>query len=83
GILKRETVDVGSKSERTAVTLHGAGAKPLVLQLVGASSFGDDSFGHLVGKKVTVQGTVTGSTLYVQSMNDITVSNQGLRPPAP
>jgi hypothetical protein len=83
GVLKRETVDAGSKSERMAVTLHRVGAQPLVLQLVGAHSFTDDTFDHLLGKTVSVQGVVTGSTLHVQSLGDVTVTNRGPCPPAP
>ena len=85
GTVKRERVNVGSKSEHDAVVLDtGAGPK-MKLRVKGGNPFHDPSLDAFVGMRVTLEG-VAGSGLpfiMVDSVADIKVLGPPGRPSRP
>lgn len=66
GRVSRGAVDVGSKSERNAVTLKTDEGATYVLRKDGAPAFGDNSFDALVGGRFTMTGVAIGDLLVVK-----------------
>jgi hypothetical protein len=63
GQVVRERVDLGSKSERSAVLLRATDGKSYVLRRKDGPAFGDTSLDTLVGSSIDVEGLTVGSTL--------------------
>lgn len=61
GVVFRQTVGRGSKSERDAVKLRTPEGE-YVLRRMGANPFEDPALDDLVGKRVRCTGVVHGST---------------------
>jgi hypothetical protein len=58
GRVARKAVSGGSKSERNAIVLIDAGGKYLILRRRGGHPFVDEVLDGLVGKDITLTGTV-------------------------
>lgn len=67
GVVRRRTVDHGSKSESEAVVLDTEDGESYVLRRKGGSAFGDDQIDKLVGQSIAAEGVGIGQTLI---MND-------------
>jgi len=84
GIVKRERINVGSKSEHEAIVLDlDTGLGPaLKIQLKGDNPFQiNPALEQLVGKRVSIQG-VAGSgvpALLVEKLSDIKVADPNIR----
>ncbi|RYX91246.1 MAG: hypothetical protein EON84_12935 [Bradyrhizobiaceae bacterium] len=63
GLVGRETVAAGSKSERAAVTLRTDDGRVYVLRNGNAPAFGDTSLDVLVGTSIIAQGVAIDQTL--------------------
>lgn len=86
GVLRRDRINKGSKSERAAVVMdinRGIGIHVVEVRLVNAPSFGDTSFDHLVGQRVKISGQQNGGILFVRTMDDVTVLGPAARPAGP
>lgn len=64
GIVERQRIAVGSKSERTALVLV-CEDRTVILRRLGESSFGDEDaeVAGLVGEHASFTGTLRGTTL--------------------
>ena len=65
GIVSRDLVAKGSKSERTAVVLRTQDGKQFVLRREGGNAFRDQVLEDLVGKTITGSGVVPSLTCTV------------------
>lgn len=70
GRVSRGMVDLGSKSERNAVTLETDQGTTYVLRKDGAPAFGDRSFDSLVGGHFTMTGVALGDLLVVKEWRE-------------
>lgn len=66
GIVARELVDAGSKSERDAVVLKLSDGARYILRRADGPTFGDVRLEALIGSPIRVQGTTVGSTLIMR-----------------
>ncbi len=85
GVVKRETVNAGSKSEHEAVVLDTGKGPHLKLRIANGNPFHDPALDAFVGKRISVEG-VPGSGLpfiMIDSVADITVLGPPARPSKP
>lgn len=73
GKVARQTIDIGSKSERDAIVLKLGDGVHYVLRSAKGPSFGDTGFESLVGALVKVSGTAIGRTLIVRNLQRLRV----------
>jgi hypothetical protein len=66
GKVVQETVSEGSKSERSAVTLHSTDGKTYVLRREGGPAFADPGLLPLVGHSIKADGIVADHLLILQ-----------------
>lgn len=66
GLVTRQKVASGSKSEREAIVLSTSD-KDYILRMKGQPAFGDNTFEGVVNQNIVVEGTVHGTTLIVSS----------------
>ena len=71
GRVIRETVDLGSKSERAAVVLRTEEGQRFVLRRNGGPSFGDTSLSSLVGSSIRTSGLAVGQTLIMNQWSQL------------
>jgi hypothetical protein len=85
GTVKRERVNVGSKSEHDAVVLDTGTGPHLKLRLAGGNPFHDPALDAFVGKRILVEG-IPGSGLpfiMIEKVSDIAVLGPPGRPSKP
>jgi hypothetical protein len=66
GVVIQETVSKGSKSERSAVTLHSTDGKTYVLRRQGGPAFADPGLAPLVGHSIKADGIVADQTFLMR-----------------
>jgi len=69
GLVVKDVVAKGSKSERAAVLLD-TGKKRYVLRRQGGNPFSDPALDKLVGKNISVVGNVTGYTFLMSDWSE-------------
>ncbi len=86
GMLRKQLINKGSKSEHEAIVLDTGKGVPMKVQLQGANPFsGDPALNKLVGQLVKIEG-VAGSgvnTLFVEKMADVVHLGPPGRPKKP
>lgn len=85
GVLRRQRLHKGSKSEHEAVVLDTGNGNPLKVQVTGANPFSNPALDALVGQRVRVDGTTAANTntLLVEKMADIIHLGPPGRPKVP
>ena len=71
GIVKKERVAVGSKSERDAIVLD-TGNKKLVMRLGNMNPFMPSQLEKYIGQTVSASGIAFNNTLFIGAEKDIT-----------
>lgn len=79
GVVKRKTLNAGSKNEHSAIVLKTA-TQTFKLNLKGDNPFENKGLAHLVDSTVKIEGRTMGSTLFIQDKADIQVINPPPRP---
>jgi len=85
GVLRRQRVNKGSKSEHEAVVLDTGNGTPMKVQVATANPFSNPALEALVGQRVRIEG-VAGSgvnALFVDSMADVVRLGPPGRPKIP
>lgn len=85
GMVKKQVVNKGSKSEHEAVVLDTGDGHPVKLRIMGNNPFSDPALDKLVGMRVTFNG-VAGSgvhQIFIEKESDITVLGPAGRPAQP
>ena len=70
GLVTKKRRDIGSKSERDAVTLETSQGE-FVLRVLGGNAFGDPRLEALVGKRIRCDGKPAGKTLLLTEWCEI------------
>jgi len=91
GVVKLQHVGGHSKSGRVTHVLDTGDGHPLILRLLGGNAMREPSFDKFVNQRVTFEGEMlSGSTVMISDLKDITVlgpagrpSHPAGRPPAP
>jgi hypothetical protein len=69
GHVVKRPFGVGSKSERTAVVLE-TGAAQYLLRRRGGNAFADPELDALIGRHLSVEGTLSGNVLLIDSWKE-------------
>jgi hypothetical protein len=69
GLVVKQTVGKGSKSEHDAVMLETAEGR-FLLRRQGGNPFSDPKLDRLVGKRITGTGVITGNTLIMSEWRE-------------
>lgn len=78
GVVKKELLNAGSKSEGEYVGLVTDNGQFFPLRIKGENPFSSSKLEDFLGKTVSVEGTIYSSELFVDSASDIKVQP---RPP--
>ena len=70
GLVVKKRRNIGSKSDRDAVTLETDQGE-FVLRLLGGSAYGDPRLDALVGKRIRCDGRPAGKTLLLTGWSEI------------
>lgn len=70
GLVTRTRRNVGSKSERDAVTLETDQGE-FVLRVLGGNAYGDPRLDALVGKRIRCEGNLAGRTILLREWSEI------------
>ena len=70
GLVTRKRRNIGSKSERVAVTLQTDDGE-FVLRVLGGNAYGDPRLEALVGKRIRCDGNRAGKTLLLTEWTEI------------
>ncbi len=78
GIVRKERVAVGSKSEREAIVLD-TGTQKLVMRLGNMNPFMPQPLDTYIGQHVSVSGIAYNGTLFIGAEKDIARQNKPTR----
>jgi hypothetical protein len=85
GVVRRQLVNKGSKSEHNAVVLDCGDGHPVPLRVKGGNPFHDPALDPFVGMRVTLEGVALSGVhaILVDNVSDITVLGPPGRPARP
>jgi hypothetical protein len=70
GVVTKKRRNIGSKSERDAVTLETDKGE-FVLRVLGGNAYGDPRLEALVGKRIRCEGNRAGKTILLNEWTEI------------